>query len=47
MCLASANRSGGLSTKYLTKPIDAREFLSVIDAQLTEPSNGGAVEQGR
>lgn len=31
--------------EYLTKPIDVRQFLSVIDAQLAEPSGGGAIEQ--
>jgi len=33
--------------EYLTKPIDVRQFLSVIDAQLAEPSTGGAVEQAQ
>ena len=36
---------GVRAREYLTKPIDVRQFLDVIDAQLAEGSPDGAVEQ--
>ncbi len=32
--------------EYLTKPIDVREFLAVIDAQLAKPTGNGAGQPG-